>query len=104
MGLGGIICISIGEYHQADHFRTGKKGDFGWRPSFGISGFISQGVVNGLLSFTDKDEGVRLKNLSNEQKKEMAKDSVEYNKTHNKEIMDLFQVHREMFPDLEVWK
>ena len=101
--LGGKCCVSIGEFHSNDHHKTNKKGDYGWKPSFGISGFVLQGAVNALLSFTDEERGVRLNNQSDEVKKRLASESREYNIDNNKIPMELLQIHQECFPNLEVW-
>lgn len=101
MELGGKICVSVGEFHRNDHHRSGNKGNYGWIPSLGISGFVLQGIVNAMLSFSTKDQGVRLINLNDEQKKELGKASKEYNNKHNKYIVELFSVHKECFPDLK---
>ena len=103
MITGGKCCVSIGEFHSND-YRNNKKGHYGWIPSLGISGFILQGVVNALLSFNNKDTGVRLKNEPDDIKEKLAKESIEYNKKRHKDILELLQIHQECFPDLEVWK
>ena len=103
MELGGKICVSLGEFHSNDHYRTNNKGQYGWVPSLGISGFILQGVVNALLSFGDNEKGVRLNNQSNSIKNTLAKQSKEYNVTYNKGILDLFSIHQECFPHLEIF-
>uniref|UniRef100_A0A6C0LM82 UBC core domain-containing protein n=1 Tax=viral metagenome TaxID=1070528 RepID=A0A6C0LM82_9ZZZZ len=104
ISLGGNVCVSIGIYHRNDHSRSSSRGHFGWQPCLGISGFILQGIINALLSFGDSDHGVRLNNMSDVVKKELAKKSKDYNSEKNKEVKDLFRIHREMFSDLNVWK
>ena len=101
MEMGGKICVSVGEFHRNDHHKSNSKGDYGWIPSLGISGFVLQGIINAMLSFDTKDHGVRLSNMTDEQKRRLGKLSKEYNLEHNKNIMDLFQIHKECFPDLK---
>jgi len=103
MEIGGRVCVSLGEFHKDQHFKTNTKGHFGWIPSLGISGFVLQGIVNALLNFTEGDRGVRLNNLPPEDKQKLAKESKQYNIEHNSHIKDLFIIHRECFPNLAVF-
>lgn len=104
MEMGGKICVSIGEFHRNDHNKSGNRGNFGWIPSLGISGFVLQGIINAMLSFDTKDHGVRLNNLTDEQKESLAKKSSSYNSIHHKEIMELFKIHQESFPHLKCFQ
>ena len=105
MEIDGKVCVSVGEFHQNDHYKTNSKdGQYGWVPSLGISGFILQGIVNGMISFTDEDEGIRLKNLPDRDKKKLAQQSKEYNLKHHPQIMELLNIHQECFPDLTIYK
>ena len=102
---GKRVCISIGEFHQSDYSKTSKKeGHYGWVPSLGISGFMAQGVVNGLLFFTDEEEGVRLNNKSDIVKRRLSKESKQFNIDHNSQIIELMHVHKECFPLLKIWQ
>ena len=104
MLTGGQVCVSVGVFHKNDHMKSSSRGHYGWNPSLGISGFVLQGIVNALLCFNEKDVGVRLKNESNETKNKLAIESSEYNMIYNERINDLFEIHKEQFPDLEIYK
>lgn len=101
--MGGKICVSVGEFHSNDHYKTNSRGQYGWIPSLGIGGFILQGVVNALLSFTGSEQGVRLNNQPDYIKKELAKNSKQFNIDNNSYISQLLDIHRECFPTLKIW-
>jgi hypothetical protein len=63
-----------------------------------------QGIINAILSFDTKDHGVRLNNLTDEQKESLAKKGSSYNSIHHKEIMELFKIHQESFPHLKCFQ
>lgn len=87
--IGGQICVSIGTFHQNDYGKD-NSGGYGWRPAIGLSGFIMNGIINALLHFDEDDKGIRIKIQSPDIKKQLANESVEYNKKHHMNIVKLF--------------
>lgn len=102
--IGGQICISIGTFHRNDYGKD-KSGGYGWRPAIGLSGFIMNGIINGLLHFDDDDKGIRIKLQPPKVKKQLANESVEYNKKYHINIIKLFNELKDsdIGKDLRVW-
>lgn len=102
-GLGGAICISIGTFHQDDN-KVEKDGSYyGWKPSLGLYGFAVSGIINGILSFSKSDTGIRIIHTTPEEKIKMAQESASYNKLNNTRIYSLFEELRKSKPELSVW-
>lgn len=104
-GLGGSVCISIGEFHSDDfkninldytygtlnnHISIKEKddGDYGWRPSLGMNGFAIQ-VLNGYICADQLDHGIRINVKSMDVRKKLAIKSGDYNKKNNNHILSL---------------
>ena len=76
--IGGRICISVGEFHSENY-----------RATLGMMGFAEQ-VMAGLIDAKNMGHGIRLIVTTDNQKKNYAAASVEYNKTKYANIMKLF--------------
>jgi len=99
---GGLICVSIGTFHQSD-YRNTKQGTYGWRPAIGLPGFILNGIVNAMLHFDKNDHGIRIKIAEPKEKQKIAKESKEFNARHYLQIKKLFDELKETLPTLNVW-
>jgi ubiquitin-conjugating enzyme E2 J2 len=86
-GLGGKICISIGEFHSQN-----------WRPALGMIGFARE-VVNGLLVPDRLGGGIRLRNDTFAKKAVLAAKSVAYNEENLSSIMKQFKAYIRDYPD-----
>ena len=76
--IGGPICISIGEFHSENY-----------RATLGMIGFGEQ-VMAGLIDSKNMGSGIRIIQTSDNQKKQYAIASANYNKTKYSNIMALF--------------
>ena len=63
------------------------------------------GIVNGLLHFDEDDKGIRIKLQPPDVKKQLASESVEYNKKYHINIINLFNELKDsdIGKDLRVW-
>jgi ubiquitin-protein ligase len=102
---GGKICISIGEFHPNDHHRDEKSGSYGWRKSFGMMGFANQ-VWGSFITFDSTTSGINIINPppSDREKKNLAQNSISYNKTHLSDIYNKIKELEEAILKEEVSK
>jgi len=75
-GVGGKICISIGEFHKEDY-----------RAALGVAGFCQQ-LVSGLVGWRTLGSGINLKKTSLNEKKTYAMMSRDHNYANHSDIMD----------------
>ncbi len=87
---GGSICVSVGEFHSnVDTSTYGKKYATGWRKTLGIVGYTKSVVYGIMVDWKNVDAaGIRiLSGASDEQVKEYAKNSYEFNRASYPHIM-----------------
>lgn len=110
--VGSKICVSIGEFHDTDR-RPDADGAYGWKPTLGIRGFVSAGMLSGLLSPESLNHhihpdsgkgGIGIENFPPEERQRLAHAAREYNKTRNHAIRDKFTVYAAAHPELRASK
>ena len=95
-GLGGRICISIGEFHAND--TAGATGAYGWRPALGMIGFARE-AVNGLTAIGGLGSGIRLLDEPPDAKRAHAAKSAEWNRSHHPKLMERVDEYAAEHPD-----
>ena len=93
---GGPICISIGEFHAND--KPGHDGASGWRPALGMRGFARE-VVNGMLVSSNLKGGIRILNMPDSVKMDMAGNSTAFNAKQCPKIIEAIQDFEKAHPD-----
>lgn len=94
-GLGGKICVSIGEFHKD-----------AWRKSLGMPGFIRNGIVNGMICFQIMEEsgGIRITKVPNSVKATRSRQSYGFNKQKNAALFRKFESFIAANPQLRAVK
>lgn len=77
--ISGNLCVSIGKYHKDEY-----------TPTMGMVGFIMN-VISGLICYKDLRGGIGMEVTTDEEKKKLARESIEYNRTKLKEINNLIE-------------
>ena len=80
-----ICCISIGEFHKDDY-----------RTSLGVAGFARE-LANGMIVWKDVQQGMNMLKTTYEEKKTIAKKSVEYNQKNNAKLLKIINDQYDLY-------
>jgi ubiquitin-protein ligase len=110
--VGCKICVSIGEFHDTDR-RPDADGAYGWKPTLGIRGFVSVGMLSGLLAPESLNHhihpdsrkgGIGIENAPPEERQRLASVSKDFNLVYNTAIRDRLLAHASAHPELRAAK